>query len=285
MGWLRDQKRSRTQVALINASEYSLSDTAEAVAFRAAEAFLDIIRNRELLALARENAASHEKTVGNVKAKFDSGVGNLADVEQANARLALARSTATAREGALRESVSRYERVVGSRPGEMVTPDHEASGLTAAGSIDQTSLTAAITSGTGQALGDHPAVLQSEAEMEAAEAEIKATKAAYQPTVNLEGRARRDDNISGVKGTRNANAIMVVARWNLFRGGGDRAREFAAVERKSAAEDLVDDTKRVVAENVAIAYQARATSEERIIYLEQHVNGLGGDRAILPGTV
>ena len=59
---------------------------------------------------------------------------------------------------------------------------------------------------------------------------------------------------------------MILARWNLFRGGGDKAEELAAAERKTAAQDLVDDTKRAVSENVAIAYQARATSESRIIY-------------------
>lgn len=259
------------RVALINASQHSLSDTEEAIAFRASEAFLDVIRNRELADLARANVVSHEKTVGNVKAKHDSGVGNLADVEQANARLALAHSTLTAREGALRESRARYERVVGTLPGDLVTPKREPSGLTGTDGIIQPTLTSAIDSAKGEALDEHPAVLQSEAEVEAAVAEIKAAKAAYQPTVNLEGSLRRDDNISGVKGTRNSTAIMVVARWNLFRGGGDKANELAAAERKTAAQDLADDTKRAVAENVELAYQARATSEARIVYLEQHV--------------
>ncbi len=260
------------RVALLNASEHSVSDTSEAIAFRAAESFLDVIRNRELVALARKNVASHEKTVGNVQARSDSGVGNLADVAQANARVALARSTLVAREGALRESIARYEQIVGSKPGELVTPSREPSGLNAADGIDQSQLSSAIESGKGQALDGHPAVLQSQAEMEAAEAGIKAAKAAYHPTLNLEGRMRRDGNVGGVEGTRNSTAIMLVARWNLFRGGGDRAQEFAAVERKTAAAGLVDDTKRAIAANVSIAYQARAISESRIAYLEQHVN-------------
>lgn len=260
------------RVALLNAADYSLSDTREAIAFRAAESFLDVIRSRELVKLARENVASHEKMLGNVEAKSDRGVGNRADVEQAVARLALARSVLTAREGALRESVARYERVVGSAPDDLTTPTPQASGLTAADGVDQAQLDSAIANGMGQALDGHPAVLQSQAEAEAADAEIRAAKSAYHPTVNLEGRLRRDDNISGVDGTRNSTAIMVVAQWNLFRGGSDKAAEMAAVERKSAATELIDDTKRAVAENVAIAYQARAISEARIKYLEQHVN-------------
>ena len=259
------------RVALLNAADYSLSDTREAIAFRAAESFLDVIRARELVALAHDNVASHEKMLGNVKAKSDSGVGNRADVEQAVARLALARSVLTTRESALRESVARYERVIGSPPDELATPARQASGLVAADGVVGAELESAISNGMGQALDGHPAVLQSQAEAEAAAAEIRAAKAAYQPTVNLEGRMRRDDNISGVDGTRNSTAIMVVAQWNLFRGGSDQAAEMAAVERKSAATELVDDTKRAVAENVAIAYQARAFSEARIKDLEQYV--------------
>lgn len=260
------------RVALLNASEHSLSDTQEAIAFRAAESFLDVMRASELVTLASDNVATHEKVLGNVEAKSSSGVGSRADVEQALARLALARSILTAREGALRESESRYERVIGNMPIGLVKPGRQPSGLTSPEGVDQSQLSSAISSSTDQAMGDHPAVLQSEAEADAADAEIRLARAAYQPTVNLEGRYRRDDNIAGVKGTRNSEAIMVVARWNLFNGGADKAAELAAVERKTAASDLVDDTKRAVTENVEIAYKARAFTESRIKYLEQHVN-------------
>ena len=87
---------------------------------------------------------------------------------------------------------------------------------------------------------------------------------------------RRDNNIAGVAGNRNADAVMVVARWNLFRGGADRAGELAAAERKTLADEQLDETHRLIAENVAIAYQARATSESRLAYLRQHVTSSEG---------
>ncbi|MCZ6894348.1 MAG: TolC family protein [Gammaproteobacteria bacterium] len=87
---------------------------------------------------------------------------------------------------------------------------------------------------------------------------------------------RRDDNIAGVAGNRNADAVMVVARWNLFRGGADRAQELAAGERKTVADERLDEISRLIAENVAIAFQARATSESRLTYLNQHVQSSEG---------
>ena len=86
----------------------------------------------------------------------------------------------------------------------------------------------------------------------------------------------RRNSLAGVRGNRNADALMVVARWNLFRGGADRERQRAAAERRTSAQDQLEDTMRRIAENVAIAYQARATSESRLNYLAQHVNSSEG---------
>ncbi|MGE0487377.1 MAG: TolC family outer membrane protein [Gammaproteobacteria bacterium] len=260
------------RVSLLNSAEHSLADTRNALAFRAAEAYLDVLRNRELVELARGNAESHARTLENVRAKFKSGVGNKADVEQATARLALAHSTVAAREGALLEAQARYERVVGDAPSaDLARPQVGPSGLVKAGAVDPAELSTATDSAQQRALSDHPLVLQSTADVEAAQAAIKAARAGYHPQINLEGSLRRDNNLAGVAGNRNADALMVVARWNLFRGGADRARELAAAERKVSAQDQLEDAMRRIAENVAIAYQARATSESRITYLGQHV--------------
>jgi adhesin transport system outer membrane protein len=272
--WDGNATRSEVQrrVSLLNSAENSLADTRNALAFRAAEAYLDVLRNRELVELARANADSHARVLDNVQAKFSSGVGNKADVEQATARLALARSTVTAREGARLEARARYERVVGDAPpADLARPQAGPSGLVKAGAVDPAELTAATDSAQERALSDHPLVLQSTADVEAVQAAIKAARAGYHPQINLEGSLRRDNNLAGVAGNRNADALMVVARWNLFRGGADRARELAAAERKVSAQDQLEDAMRRIAENVAIAYQARATSESRIAFLGQHV--------------
>lgn len=270
--------RSEVQrrVALLNSAEHSLADTQNAIAFRAAEAYIDILRNRELVELARENVVSHENTLKSVQAKLDSGVGNRADVDQATARLALARSTLTAREGRLLEAEARYERVIGAPPGELAVPVSTPSGLVEKGLVDPQVLQSAVESAQQRALSDHPAVLQSTADVEAADRAIKAARAAYHPVVNLEGSMRRDNNVAGVAGNRNADAVMVVARWNLFRGGGDRASELAAAERKTVANEQLEDTYRLIAENVAIAYQARATTESRLDFLKAHVDSSDG---------
>lgn len=278
MLWDGNATRSEVQrrVALLNSAEHSLADTQNAIAFRATEAYIDVLRNRELVTLARDNVASHERTLNDVRAKLDSGVGNAADVEQATARLALMQSILTAREGSLLEALARYERVIGEAPGELAKPKAPPSGLVRNGAVDEAGLTTATDAAQSQALSEHPAARQSQAQIEAAMAAIRAARAAYQPRINLEGALRRDDNLAGVDGNRNTDSVMVAARWNLFRGGGDRAQQLAATERKIAADEQLADTLRVIAENVAIAYQARATSESRLDFLARHVSASEG---------
>lgn len=265
------------RVSLLNSAEHSLADTYNALAFRAAEAYVDVLRNRDLVALAQDNARAHETTLRTIESKFDSGIGNRADVEQASARLALARSTVTAREGSLLEALARYERLVGDvAPADLAVPHAEPSGLVKNGLVDSAALSTATDQARQRAIVEHPAVLQSTAEIEAAQAALQGAAATYHPKVNLEGAMRRDNNLSGIDGIRNSDSIMVVARWNIFRGGGDRAGQRAAAERKIAAQDQLEDTLRRINENVAIAYQARATSEGRIEYLRQHVTASEG---------
>ncbi len=107
----------KRRIALLNSAENSMADTQNALAFKAVEAYVDVLRNRELVELARANVSSHEEVLRNVEAKSGSGVGNKADVEQARARVALAKSTLTARQGGLHEAEARYVRVIGDAAG------------------------------------------------------------------------------------------------------------------------------------------------------------------------
>jgi len=264
------------RVALLNSAESSLADTQNALAFKAVEAYIDVLRNRELVDLARANVISHDQVLNNVEAKSGSGVGNKADVEQARARLALAKSTLTARQGGLHEAEARYVRVIGDAPGELAKPNITPSGLLKDGMVDPSDLAIATDRAQEDAFTLHPAVMRSKAEIDAALATIRAARAGYHPRLDLQGSVRRDNDVGGISGNRDTSNLMLVARWNLFRGGADRAQSLSAAERKNEADNRLDDTLRAIAENVAIAMESRATSESRLAHLQQYVNASQG---------
>jgi len=259
------------RTALLDAAQYNTRDTSESVAFEAVQVYLEVLRGRELVVLAEENVRKHQRVLDDVELKFRRGVGQRADVDQARGRLALARSTLTQREGRLAEALSSYERVVGALPGELAKPARSPSGLLRGGDPDPALVESAIGGALAVAEDRHPALLRARAEREASESAVKVARAAYHPRVDLEANVSRNENLSGVEGLRDSETIMLVGRWNVFRGGSDRAAEQAAVARKLAAEENIADIRRVIAENVAIALKARATTDARIGHLQAHV--------------
>ena len=260
------------RVALLASAGSRTEDVREAIAFEATQAFLEVMKARELVALARSNAAAHKVTLAKVERRAQSGVTRRADVEQGRSRLALAQSTLVAREGGLRVAVANYQRVVGMVPAELRAPHRQDLDLAADGSVNIKRTAAMVSEVTATAVAQHPALKSAQALVESAAASIQVARSAYYPRVDLEAGLTRDDNIAGVKGVRNVNTVMVVSRWNLFRGGADEARESASAERHSAAKDNAADTRRIIEENVAIAVQAKATSEARLSYLQSYVD-------------
>lgn len=256
--------------ALAEAAESDLGDTREEIAFQAVGAFIEMLRHRQLTELAQQNVKDHEVAVEKVRQKV-SLTGN-ADLHQAQARLSLARSTLASREGRLREAASRYRRVVGTLPGDLVMPERLDSQAVSNGELEPQRLSRLMEETIKDALENHPALKSAQFGVNAASANASGAKAAFFPTVNVELSADRDANLSGVKGVRNNNALMLVGSWNLFRGGSDRARERALAAQREAAKQNLADVRRGIEEQVAIAVQAKATSTARLTPLRAHVD-------------
>jgi len=258
--------------ALLESASSRLEDTREAVAFRAVNSYVEVLLSRRLVELARDNVRAHRDLLDKVQLRVERGVARRADVQQGQSRLALARSTLTARERQLREARERYRRVIGDYPGDLLQPPEPPALFLAAGEVDEARVRDHIEEGSAEAIAANPAIDAARAEVEAASASIRGARAGYYPQLDLEASANRDDNIAGVEGVRNTEAILLVARWNLFRGGADSARERAAIDRHVAAQDAAADTRRAVEEAVAVSVHGKATGEERLVYLREHAD-------------
>ncbi len=258
--------------ALAAAAAGTLEDTREAIAFQAVKAYIEVLKNQRLVELAEENVLHHRDTLENVRLRVRGGIGQKADLEQARGRLALANSVLRARRGSLLQARAAYERVIGEAPVDLGDPPGEGSReLTRDGEFDEASLKERIARELEEAMRSHPAIQSAVARVRAAEAALHEARAAYHPRVTLEAAVTRDNNIAGVRGQRDTESLMVVANWNLFRGGADRANEQSLAERRARAVQDAADVRRRVRENVQQAVEAKATSEARLGYLREHV--------------
>lgn len=259
------------QSARFSVADYRAADARETVALRVVTVYVEIVKNQELVKLARDSIVSHQNILQKVQQRVKGGVSQRVDLQQIEARLALAKSTLTAREGRLREAEVNYQRLVGEPPRDLKALSHQPLRLLKGGIIDPELIDQAVRAETDAAFGRNPSIAAAEAEVSAAAAAKRGANAAFLPRVNIELGANRNRNLSGIEGEFNNESAMLVMRWNLFRGGGDQAQERAFAERHVAARDLAIDVRRQVQESVAVALQAKATSEERLAFLEQHV--------------
>ncbi|MBF0424985.1 MAG: TolC family outer membrane protein [Magnetococcales bacterium] len=241
------------------AAGFGYDQVAESVALAAAEAYLDVLKQRELLQLASDNVALHKRILTQVRGRVTSGSGNEADIQQTESRLALADATMSALEGSLENALSRYYQVVGEAPTGLIPPVQHAERLPRT-----------LEDALRDALANHPAILIATRELEAAQAQQEGAKSGYWPKVNLEMSANANDNVGGVAGYAKAMAALLRLDYNIFRGGGDDARKEEALRRGNQAREQLELARRHVEEGVRIAWKAYLVSQSRISHLERH---------------
>ncbi len=245
--------RLRSAHERVSAAGRGVMDAQEAIALRAAVAFLDVLRARHVVNLSQQNVASHVEVRDDIKFKAQRGRGDLGDLNQAESRLALARSRLNQARGQLRDAETRYLEAVGQAPGTLETPRPPYQAIP--GNID---LAVAV------AEDSNPALLAALDEFRAREFEARAKREPYYPKFDVKLRGHRGNDVGGVDGDDNAFAAMLVMEYNLYRGGADQARYRRAVEHMSEARQREAEVRRMVQEQMRVEYTALLTARENL---------------------
>jgi adhesin transport system outer membrane protein len=76
--------------SIVSSRAFYVAGTAQDVALRAVEVYLEVLKRRELLTLAKNNLQAHLRVNDQIGLRSQRGVGSTADVDQSRARRALA---------------------------------------------------------------------------------------------------------------------------------------------------------------------------------------------------
>lgn len=252
------------QDARVDAATYQVLNISENTGLRVVETYLEVLRRQELLELAKDNLIIHQKTLQQIRAVAEGGAGQRADVQQSESRLALATSNMIRAQGNLREAEANYQRVIGEVPAALTHVQRE---LVEKALDLPTSLGKALELATTT----HPNLKGAMADLQAAQAQHRQTGASFLPHFDLELGASKNKNLDGVDGANDDLSAMVRMRYNLYRGGADKARRREAAERVSAAQESVQRTQRLVEEEVRVSWNALTTMRERLVPLQKYV--------------
>lgn len=253
--------------AISDAAAYRVHSTAEEVALEAVNAYLEVLKNQELVAYAKENQQAHVRTFDQVKLRSDKGVGRRADLDQVEARLSLASANVRSAESRLREAEIAFQRVVGRNP------------ISLAPVPDSKSLPASADEAVKSGLANHPKLKSTYADIEQAAAQRELARSLWSPRVEFEGSYSNNRNLDGVPGPNRDRLLMLFVKWNLFRGGFDYHRLKETAYQIDEATEISRNTTREVENAVRLAHNAHLAARERLPLLDRYAKSSDATRA------
>ena len=245
------------------ASYFDLLEATEQTTLEATRALYDVQRFQRLVALAEDNYVQHRYASQQIQSRFRAGVGRGVDLEQANARLALAESNLTTETANLHDVMTRYVRVVGELPPQRTD-------VTPALVVLNAQLPPGSTEVLNRAVVQSPAVSASIEAVRAARLSGQVREAAFQPRIEARVRSGIGHNFDGVRDQRHDSSAELVLNWNLFNGGSDQARVRQQANLLSQTEDLRDKACQDVRQTAAIAYNDTRKLSEQLVLLDRN---------------
>jgi adhesin transport system outer membrane protein len=251
---------TRAKVGLARA-ESELAAVRQDVMLQGLTAYLDVLRNRERVRLARESEKRIMELTGIEETLVNKGAGLASDVLQAKSQLAGARAQLVRAQGQLALSRNRFVAVFGQEPTEEllstltppVTP------------FDKTP--SSLEDAEKTAFENSIELMVAQFNVEMARQDVSSVKAGYFPKLHLVGEAERENNDQGISGERKELRGMVELTWDIFSGGKQQA---LAREARSALTDhqlRQEDLRNRVEERVAGAWQDLLTTRENAALL------------------
>ena len=242
------------------AAAYSYVEKVNTTSYDFVNAYLEVLKNRELLETAHENVQINEDVLEKVNKLYKSGFTTLSEVNKIKSSLALAKSNLVVQENTLLDKEYALERIIGhqvdidtlSKDGAQVTlPDTKEKIIE-------------------YAMAHNPSLLVSEFNKRTAQATNKEKKAAYYPKIDIEVSESMNKNLSGIEGNNDAFRAMAYLSYNIFNGFSDKhaiAKSLKQIEQENQNQYNI---KRQILQTVKSSWASRIKLKEQMSHLEEY---------------
>lgn len=253
-----DFKRNEARV---NSASHRLAAISEQVALRAIEAYLEVLRQQEILALTKENVVSHERTLDQIEQRVTGGFARQSDLDQIKARVALAKSNYTTADANQEVAIINYKFIIGVEPGALIRPKP----------VHPQWVPQSVDDALHVALTGNRLMHQARADLDAAKAQLNASRASFSPRLDLEMGKTQTFNVTPIDQPRDLGKYaMLKFRFNLFSGGSDMAKVSESRAQMMEAEEVLNRGKRQLEQTVRMAWSAYRAAGEKLENLQQH---------------
>lgn len=246
------------------AAYYDLQNAMQNTALEFTRTYLDILRFRELVQMAKDNYVVHKQTFNKIQERVNAGVARKVDQDQAAGRLALAEANLLVETTNLHDVTARMQRIYGELPPETLeVPTFYNAGVEAS-SEEALKL----------AYAQNPDLLAKIEGIQASQDEIKAREARYYPRLDLEGRKNLGTSHQGENSVSAADLLQLTMNFNLFNGFSDKNLIKQTAEKLNTSKDLRDKACIDTRQTVVIAYNDIQQLRQQVNYRSAHKNAI-----------
>lgn len=251
--------------ARVSAGQSDLRGTEAAIFSRVVAAYMDVIRDSEIVRLNSQNVAILEVSLRSASDRFAAGDVTRTDVAQSQARLDSARADLERVRAQLVGSKENYMSLVGSPPDDLALPP------------PLTSLPDTPESAVETALADNADITAARKASAAARYDVRSARGAVMPRVSAFASGSYTDFLNSedprfVPATTYSAAAGLTVSVPLYQGGRPAAAQRQATARESAAIEQVIAVERDVIAQVRASYASWRSTEDAILSVRSAIS-------------
>jgi len=241
---------------------YSYIESVNDTSFETVQNYIEVMKNTELLANAKENVEINEEIFQKVKKLFDSGLTTLSEVNKIESSLALAKANYIVQENTYLDTTYALQRLVGRflNPQKMLEPELS------------TTLPETLEDATQYAIKNNPSILVSRYNIKLAEASYKEKKSAFYPQIDLEVSQSMNKNLSATEGNEDKFRAMAFFKYNFFNGFDDTAAIQKSISQIHQENQSTNDLRRQVIEGLNLSWAANEKLSQQLVHLQNYQN-------------
>ncbi len=255
---INDIKRAR---ASYRSAQWGTRERIEAISYDIANAYLGVLLQQNLVALAEGEIASVRKILRIVTVQKDLGLTTAADVERAQTRLDNVRSQLLDRQSALEQARNAYKRLTDHMP-------LRAADVPAAGSALPESADVAVDLIDTRS----PRLAQAVEDRRSLDKQYDSQADSALPRVGLTIASDYRQDVLGSTGRAIDARAMVTFSYRLYNGGAATATKHRIAARLRQADYELDRRRREVEQDIRIDYASLGAAREKIATIEAEIS-------------
>jgi outer membrane protein len=242
------------------AARQGLVSVEQQVLLDAVTAYLNVWRDLQVVNVREANVRVVTQQLRAARDRFEVGEDTRTDVAQAEARLAQARSALAAAHGQLQISRELFALAVGRHPGSLSGP----------GALP--GLPRSEAEADGLARQNSPSILRLQHEVRATEIALEIARAAYRPTISLDGSVSNTFQAPNPAFEGEGASIGLTLRQPIYRGGQLASQERQALAQSAAVRAALNQQTRINVQIMGNAWAQLRIANAQIQAADQQIS-------------